>query len=274
MTRFYDLTVGKAAEFERLLVNQGNLTAEDVEAVLAEPALAAGMVNWLHEQLVHSAFAELSELLISPRDQLTNMELWNKQCNWGFTESDFPTEIPDFSSYPLEVLVLCVYLPDKGRGKTKVPGFVRTANELWEIARSLQSNWWQWDGLKLDEQHLRLLLGTEERHTPGIRWMVVDLGANWDKQIGKSPQDASDHTSAHAEIFAAAAHFPYWVQAMNGTTVPYVWLAGYRSSDPDVEPWQHVPVLSFSQASREVGLGASWIDGRDRYCAVPVSREL
>ncbi len=55
MTRFYDVSHGKVLQFERLLVDEANMTAEELDAVLREPKLARGMVGWLREQLAPSA---------------------------------------------------------------------------------------------------------------------------------------------------------------------------------------------------------------------------
>lgn len=210
---------------------------------------------------------------ISPDEQLANVRRWNEERGWGFADGDFPVEIPDFTpSQPLEVLVLAVYLPDEGKGRKTVLGYVRTANELWQIARGLQPNWWQWDELMLDAEHLRLL--SEVKHEPGIRWVALDLGAHWNAKDGVRPIEVRGADSAHAEILAAAAHFPNWVQAMDGEKVPYVWLPGYQVTIPGDEAWTSVPGLAWGRADREVCLVAGWDDGRGWYCALPVRREL
>ncbi len=212
---------------------------------------------------------------VSPAEQLANVRRWNEERSWGFSDSDFPNDIPDFMpSQPLEVLVLSVYLPDQGNGRNQVPGYIRTADELWQIVRSRQPNWWQWDALHLDAEHLRLLPGTEDSHTPGIRWALLDLGAHWNAKDGVRPRDVRGADSAHAEILAAAAHFPDWVQAMDGEKVPYVWLPGYQVTIPGYDAWTNVPILYWYRRHRKVGLGASWDDDHYWYYALPVRREL
>lgn len=210
---------------------------------------------------------------VSPAEQLANVRRWNEERGWGFADSDFPVVIPDFTpSQTLEVLVLAVYLPDEGKGRKQVPGYVRTANELWQIAREGQPNWWQWDELKLDADHLRLLDGVT--HTPGIRWVALDLGAHWNAKDGVRPRDVRGENSAHAEILAAAAHFPQWVQAMDGEKVPYAWLPGYQVTIPGDEAWTDVPILDWDRISRGAYLSADWDVDRDWRYAVPVVREL
>lgn len=217
---------------------------------------------------LYQAFSPPLSWFVSPEVQLANVRRWNEEQGWGFADGDFPAQIPDFTpSSPLEVMVLAVYLPDTGRGKRHVPGYVRTANELWQIARDLQPNWRQWDNLHLEAEHLQLLKSIEDTHVPGICWTAVDLGANWDKQEVVRPCDVRGNDSAHAEVLAAAAHFPNWIQAMDGTNVPYVWLAGYQV-------WTHVPILYWNGSRSEVNLGISLGGNHDRSFGVPVRREL
>ncbi len=269
----YSMSMGKHDKFMQTLDNNG-FDADLMNLIIDRVELTKSWIAWLREHAV-SDLTVYTGMFVSPEEQLNNVRIWNVQRNWGFSEADFPTEIPDFvPSHPLETLVLCVYLPDKGRGKNKA-GFVRTANELWELARNRQLGSWQLDVLRFDAEGLRLLPGTEARHTPGLRWMVVCIGANWNMQSGLRPMDIRNETSAHAEILAAAAHFPRWIQAMNGTIVPYVWLAGYQSAESDDEMWEHVPVLGFNQADREVKLSTGWDDrSRSGEHALPVAREL
>ena len=218
---------------------------------------------------------QLPSWCVSLGYQLANVRRWNEERDWGFGEADFPSEMPDFvSNSPLEVPVLSVYLPDKGEGPDKVPGYLRTADELWQIARSLQPNWWQWSALHLDAEHLRLLPGAEDAYAPGIRWTAVDLGANWNKRDEIRPRDVRGSNSANAEILAAAAHFPNWIQAMDGEKVPYAWLPGYQVTIPGDEARVSVPVLYWSTSYRRVNLDAYWDAFRYWYFAVPVRREL
>lgn len=216
----------------------------------------------------------LPDWYVSPQEQVNNVYRWSIERNWGFADSDFPSEIPDFTpSSPLEVLVLAVYLPSAELGRVKdLPGYVRTASELWQIARDRQPDWWQLDELKLDADHLRPLDGIT--HTPGIRWVALDLGAHWNARDGVRPRDVRATNSAHAEILAAAAHFPGWIQTMDGSAVPYVWLPGYQLTVSGEGAWALVPVLSWDRHGRGVLLDASWGGNRYWYFAVPVVREL
>ena len=55
--------------------------------------------------------------------------------------------------------------------------------------------------------------------------MTVDLGAHFEPGRFISANRVRSHDSAHAEVLAAAAHFPRWIRAMD----VYIWLSGYSS---------------------------------------------
>jgi hypothetical protein len=266
MTRLHDVTVGKFDQFKRVLA-EADLDGELVDAVLRQPKLADGMVGWLREQLNPPA-PDLSELFVSLEDQLANVRRWNTERNWGFTDADFDSvDLTPVEHSGLVVDVIAVYLPDEG----KTNGIQRTFEELWTVAKAQQPNAWRWDELKSDKKHLRLLDGIE--HSPGIRRVTIDLGANWDTTNGIRPMDVRGKDSVHAEALAAAAHFPNWVQAMDGERVPYVWMPGYQVTIPGDGAWRRVPDLFWDQFSRLVLLSAYWDDYRYYYWACPVRRE-
>lgn len=213
---------------------------------------------------------------VSPEIQIADMEDWNHERSWGFKDRDFPNYIPDFvPRTPFEALVLTPYLPELKKGHKLIPGFVRTADELWHIARSFQPGWWLWD-FQIHADYMRLLAGTEDAHVPGIRWTAVDLGANWNQQDGARPYDVRGANSAHAEILAAMAHFPGWIQAMDGEEVPYVWFPGYQVTIPGSGRgnWPDVPVFDTSPSDGVAYLGARWGGHHDKHYAVPEFREL
>lgn len=215
----------------------------------------------------------------SPEVQLHNMRCWNQERGWGFSNSDFPSSVPDFTpSSLLEVLVLAVYLPDQGHGEGRVPGYIRTARELTAVASAQQPGWYQ--TVRLDEQRLRLLPGTEARHTPGLRWVALDLGAHYEPQQGRAVKDVRGADSAHAEVLAAAAHLPDWLRAMDGARVPCADMAGYqyrRNTDGKADNdqlWTDALYLAFNGTVCEVRLGADWdAHVHDRYAA-PCVRDI
>jgi hypothetical protein len=263
MTRLHDVTVGKFDQFKRVLA-EADLDGELVDAVLKQPQLAGGMVGWLREQL-NPPSPDLSELFVPLEVQLSNARRWNAERNWGFTDADFDAidHTPAIHT-GLVVDVIVVYLPDDG----KTSGIQRTFEELWDVASSIQPNNWRYESLKSDMKHLRLLDGIE--HKPCIRRVTLDLGANWDTTKGILSVDVRGKNSVHAEALAAAAHFPDWVQAMDGERVPYVWMPGYQVTISGDEAWRRLPYLFWSRDDRRVELSASW--GGRRLCrlACPV----
>ncbi len=202
------------------------------------------------------------DLFVSGEQQLENVKVWSRHRDWGFTDSDFEQAKTRLASITqptgrLTTLVLVPYLDT----------VQWTFDELWQVAATHQPNKWRSSYLKGDSDHLRLLEGIT--HQCGLRWETIELDAN----RGKAPADVRDQQLAHAGLLAAAAHFPNWVQAMDGKTVPYVWMAGYQVSIPGYEAWRDVPSLNSSQADREVDLYADWDGGRNANWAVPVRRE-
>jgi hypothetical protein len=263
MASLHDITVGQDIEFKRILASAG-MDSEMIESVIHRPSLADGVVSYLREQLAPS----LPELFTSLEVQLANVRNWNKMRDWGFTDADFDgLDLTPVERSGLVVDVIAVYLPDEGN----TSGIQRTFEELWDIGSSIQPGKWRYESLKSDKKHLRLLDGIE--HTPGIRRVTLDLGANWDPKDGIRPMDVRGPDSAHAEVLAAAAHFPDWVQAMDGERVPYVWMPGYQATIPGDGAWRSVPYLGWGSGGRRVRLGADW-DGA-RFCswACPVRRE-
>lgn len=266
MASLHDVTVGQDIEFKRVLAKAG-MDFDMVEAVIRKPQLADGMVEWLREQLNPPA-PDLSELFVSLEDQLVNVRRWNEERGWGFTDADFDAvDVTSVKRSGLVVDVIAVYLPHQGN----TLGIQRTFEELWDIASSIQPDKWRYESLKSDKKHLRLLDGIE--HTPGIRRVTLDLGANWDTTNGIRPVDVRGKDSVHAEALAAAAHFPDWVQAMDGERVPYVWMPGYRVTLPGGEAWRGVPCLDWSRGGRGVKLDAYGDDYRRYGWACPVRRE-
>jgi hypothetical protein len=267
MTRLHDVTVGKFDQFKRNLAEAG-LDSELVDAVLRRPKLADGMVSWLRQHLNSPAFPDRSELFVSLEGQIANVRRWNEERVWGFTDDEFNAiDLTPVRHSGLVVDVVAVYLPDRDT----VSGVQRTFEELWTVAAQRQPNACRWDELKSDTEHLRLLDGIE--HRPGIRRVTIDLGANWDPQNGIRPMDVRGKDSVHAEVLAAAAHFPKWIQAMEDEGSPYVWMPGYQATIPGDEGWPGVPCLYWDSTTRQVELGTTYESAPYYHWACPVRRE-
>jgi hypothetical protein len=214
--------------------------------------------------------AHMNETLFIPvADQLANVRRWNEERGWGFTDADFDAidTTPVLHQQPLVVDVVAVFLPDKDG----IDGVRRTFEELWEVASAGAPDNWSWRQFLEGPRPVRLLPGGT--HTPGIRRVTIDLGAGWDPVDGARAIEIRDRHSASAEILAAAAHFPEWVQAMEGVNVPFVYLGGYVVSHPENEAWRHVPCLSWNEFLGRVNLMDHWADHHQRRWAVPVRRQ-
>jgi len=222
------------------------------------------------EKLIQIVDPPRPQLFVSSEQQLENVRRWNDEHKLGFTDEDFARlGLPPVSGDGFVQPVLVMYLPNEKedkKGKTKEnPTF-----ELWwKIIVAQQPGEHRWSGVKSDSDHLKLLEGIEH---PGkcLRWEVIDLAANRNKK----PKDVrSPQTSPHAGILAAAAHFPKWVQAMDGETVPYVSIGGYELNVPVFGEWMHVLDLDWLAGNRQVRLLAFHAGFPNRYWAVPSLRE-
>lgn len=204
------------------------------------------------------------DLFIVPEAQLAFARQRNHEHGWGFTDEDFTAlgDPPPWPSGYLTAIILDVTLDLVGR----------TFEEAWYYATAVQPGSWRWNEVKSDADHLRLLAGiTFER---GLRWRVVDLAAHWDKRGGTRLKDVRDpKTSPSSAILWAASYFPKWVQAMEGVTVPYIWIPGYEISVSGSRSWSYVPCLYWSLAERGVRLSGLPADGRFGDWAVPAFRE-
>ena len=260
---------------ERIMVDVEDVvraTARHSEIIkrLCNGSLEPDLVLAAYQRIIEGRFYNpvlIHDMFVSPEAQLANVRSWNTRQAWNFTEEDFrdaetALEQLTWPSDRLSVLVLVPYLASVGN----------TFDELCIVAFEQQSNHWRWVELKGSSDNLRLLEGIE--HKPGLRWEVIDLGANWDTQsgIGISPMDVRDANSAHAGVLAAASHFPRWVQAMDGIKVPYVWVPGYQVTIRGFGAWMCVPCLEWHPDDREVRLLAYGAPYRIQTWAVPVVR--
>jgi hypothetical protein len=203
--------------------------------------------------------------------QRDNVRRWNEEREWGLSTADIERidVTPTAHDDPLIVDLVAVYLPATRR----LDGVRRTCDELWKVAAEQQpSAWsfdWEWDEWKHDPKPVRLLDGIE--HEPGVRRVTVDLGAHWEPGTTKyrRPRAIRGTDSAHAELVAAAAHFPDWVRAMDGKSVPFVWLSGYQLTIP-VDSTHRLPGLAWVRHRATMSLTAHWADHAGHDWASPV----
>lgn len=200
------------------------------------------------------------EMFLPLRAQLDNIWEWNEERRWGFSPDDF--DAVDLSSpdenKPLVVDLVAVYLD----GDKELNGVRRTCHELWTLAARQQPHTWCWDWYldkwKNRPKPVRLLDGIV--HIPGIRRVTVDLGAHFEPGRYLSPSKVRSQYSAHAEVLAAAAHFPRWIRAMDGKTVPYTWISGYEVMIEERPSPERLPALSWTGYRQSMSLTADWAD--------------
>jgi len=167
---------------------------------------------------------QLVRRLFTPREQqLTLMRAWSEELYWNFTEEDFAkaeAEMPDWPDGGLIAVVLVPYFKCEQE----------TFETLWSLACRMNPDA-ERTGAAKRKYFGSGLYTYEEKDDEQVKleklcWRTVDLRAN----RGKNPSSLKK-INAGAAVLAAAALHPAWLQAMDGETVPYVWLPGYRFKD-------------------------------------------
>ena len=211
------------------------------------------------------------DMFVSLDEQLANIRRWNDDREWGLgaAELDAIDVTPRSNADPLVVDLVAVYLSDDG---SYLDGVRRTCHELWSLAADRQPRAWSWDWLRggrdAPPKPVRLLPGIS--HRPGVRRRTIDLGAHWVPGRHTRPRYLRGVDSAHAEVLAAAAHFPKWVRCMDGTRVPFIWLSGYQVTFPEASTDERLPGLAWVQYRRTLSLTVDWVDHSHSGWAAPV----
>lgn len=206
-------------------------------------------------------------------EQLANVRRWNSERGWGLRAAELNSIdlIPRAHDDPLVADVIAVYLDAEYPG-AELDGVRRTCHEMWSVAAQRQPHTWSWDWRRdvyeRRPKPVRLLPGIE--HRPGVRRVRVDLGAHWVPGRHIRPRHVRGRDSAHAEILAAAAHFPRWIRAMDGIRVPYLWLSGYQVTFPEYVTDGRLPGLAWVQYRRTLSLTVDWADHSHSGWASPV----
>lgn len=194
----------------------------------------------------------------------------NSLRGWGFKLADFPNADVNFTPQTAtEMLMLAVYLPGKGRFRD----FEWTFEELWNLID-------QKSNARLGDSSLsdRLAPASSKPCVPGIRWVAIDLFANWKPEAGRSVTDLRRRKGVYAlaasEILMAAVLFPGWLEAMDGVTTPYANLAGYIVHAPRSNDWSYCPILYKRDDGKLVKLDTFAVDVPETKYAAPTVREL
>lgn len=205
----------------------------------------------------------IANMFLPAEHQLVLVEKLNRWFKWGFTDNNFldlgpPPPWPQGNK--LAAVILDVSLESVSE----------TFEKAWNRAMSVQRDGRRWAHLWFDSNHLRLFSG--QHHQRGLRWQVVDLGAN----IDRAPQDVRDAKTSPSSAPLWMAYFsPRWIEAMNNDDVPSVWLPGYEVSVRGYVPWTHVPRLDWFNDSDtgRIELNADVAGRSCRAWAVPVLLE-
>jgi len=167
---------------------------------------------------------------LSLEGQAALVEAWNLKGEWGFTEKQFDdirNQIPELrermEKYEKEALVAPVLVPYL-EGTADASGEQRTYEKIREVMLAQQpysqDNIGKGYGDGDFEQHL--YEGIE--HTPGLRFEIIDFGAN--RGIATSTLDRT--RLPHAGVLAAAAIHTEWSKSLgNGDDIPAVKVGGY-----------------------------------------------
>ena len=240
------------------------------EALAIGGATARAAVVRQRPSLLHNRYTPLVQ-------QIKNVWRWDRKYGWGLPKGwDEQLDVPppeliaelQRPEHALVSVDVVAFLEAKGG----VLGEHRTFDAYWEVIRTQHPKADRWLELQATPGRLQLLPGTA--HVPGVRVEVIDHGANWEKTVGIKPMDVrSPETSPHAGLLASAANHPKRIRLMDGTTVPFEWIAGYQASAPRNDPWRHVPIWCWLRDGRRVRLSASWGDDRGPLYSVPVRRE-
>lgn len=266
MASLSSITDGQMTELKRRFAEAG-LDYDKALEVLRDQELANVMVEALNERLLVAG-------LISLDAQLANIRRWNTERGYGFSNDELSAvDITPGGEQSLRRVDLLVPV-----SKDMAWAF----DDLWGIAGSQQADNWRNPDLKTDAAHLRVhpKATVYER---GIHRVTLDLVAHHEPEDGRTVTEVreaatqSGETLAALEVLAAAAHFPEWVQAMDGEKVPYVDLAGYEyrfnDSDDSDEAWSDCPYLDWWAGGRELHLLLDGVGYRGRSCSAPVRRE-
>jgi hypothetical protein len=176
---------------------------------------------------------------VFPNDQIANVERWNRDRGWGFTDHEIDVAATKITSLPspdplrVRLPILVPYLESVGKTFEELVGIM--ANPHSPVQRD--------EELTSEAEGLRLLPGVV--HSRGLIWEVIGLQSN----RGEAPATCQGENSAHGGVLAAACHLPGWVQQLGSRDVPEVALAGYQirwglgDTEEWTEEWNKVPWL-------------------------------
>ena len=222
-----------------------------VEMISAHPAMT----------LVHGLFER-------PEAQIDRLISLNRFYRLGIPSEAFVEaagKVPRWPDNRLSAVVLVPHLEPSPGLVFSEDNVAQTFVALWLFGKKEAHSYECFFNFE-DAASLRVRLFGEVVQKPGLHWEVIDLGA----QCGVAPRDArSPGISPSAGVLAAAMLHPRWLQRMNGTSVPFVWIPGYETFNIDGKTW-NVPRLSYDRKVGKVSLAHSTSVLSCRRTAVPI----
>ncbi|TAK89176.1 hypothetical protein EPO04_03710 [Patescibacteria group bacterium] len=260
-TSLYDITIGQQTELTRILAGAG-LDADMVKRIIRNPDLAKKMIGEIRQTIPTN-----TDLFASAEDILTRFRERAELRGWPITAKPgghLARNMPRFPTDSLAALCLKIWL-----GSAE-----KTAEELWAWVVDSHPNSWQYGGLKFDPEYFELLDPSRYGDEPSVEWEVIDLGAYWEPESGRTVLEVREQAAARSDVLAdfevltVAALHPNYIQAQDGESVPYLDVAGVKTTLPGGEPC--APYISWNQYRRGVGLLMSTVDYRNDEWAAPV----
>lgn len=181
------------------------------------------------------------DYFVSCARQVMNVQAWNKEYGWGFTDADFAKAYVEAATFAwpadaLQAIVLVPSLASPVATFVGLCGVIADSGHVSSIRGMRRPTFRKGDYSHILTEHpdrLELAEGAEF-HPNRLAWHLVDLGAFRVAHKDYSSHSALDRTApskaAHAEVIAAAAHFPRWCEGVRTKTAPSVYAPGYRVS--------------------------------------------
>ncbi|HSW81019.1 MAG TPA: hypothetical protein VLG40_01355 [Candidatus Saccharimonas sp.] len=189
------------------------------------------------------ASCQPSPYFVSLAQQIANVETWNEQFGWGFSAELVARRCLEARTFdwPGDQLQAIVLVPSLETPAATLLALMTTMSDKRRRNGALQP--WPMqllDRAAVDPSCVKLLDGAEFRPN-SLEWRFVDLGshlsdkASWgaDGHLARASDFVTPQTAAHAEVLAAAAHFPDWVKAITNGDAPGVMIPGYRLLQAD-----------------------------------------
>lgn len=214
----------------------------------------------------------------SPQAMLANLRLVNQQEEgWNITNRDLDRLADTVPDLPEGRLVFLSFRIRWGEGDEGVAlTFKRHVERIQRVFEE-QGVWYDIrprlsasDG---DVECPRLRAGNQT-HVACIEWVIIDLGANREREglqgIQCGPKSLAD------ELLVAAWLFPDLIEDVDHDTIPSFLAGGYELDDPDPDSGRLYNILIGRSTSgeRQVFLISDYLEGLSSDCSVPELRSF